>query len=451
LTRWGAVRDLIVGWYGDDRSDGEAVPDLVDRLIGWMDPVQRLVVERLFAGWRAVFPKEPDVEVDTEQRSVSSFDHDHGVELRVSTTFGMSRPDGTTERVRLRTGRTRTGPDDAAVLHGGDEQGVVFLDGLVATGVAEEIVEPPERETRVAELVDLANREARVPLNPGQWCFSCSSAPRCGQYPLLGGGRVFNSTRSVIVSKTQLGWLHTCHRRIAWDRIHQIPTAEDGEFELRAGLATGLRFHETAAAAITSDDPDSVVESGCRQESPSEAAELRRLWDNHVRLWDEDGAPDARAVEYSAGVTFLVPGPHVDSKGRESTQPVAVTLIGVLDVTGREPDGTPMVIEHRTGRSGEHGHLEAELYAVSAAAAIARSTGVGPERLAVHLHHLRPDPPVCERRVFTAGDLAAAAEELRAAAETIAGWHPDKSLEPRFDVGPWCGGCRQRLMCESFR
>jgi hypothetical protein len=130
---------------------------------------------------------------------------------------------------------------------------------------------------------------------------------------------------------------------------------------------------------------------------------------------------------------------------------VAVTFIGILDATGREPDGTPMIIEHRTGRGGEHSHLEQELYAVSAAMSVRRSSGSWPEQLAVHLHHLRPDDPSCTRRLFTRPDIDRAIEQLEEVAAMVANWHPYDTLSPSFNVGPWCDGCRHRAMCESHR
>ena len=452
LQRWKVTRDLIVGWYGDDRPDSEAVPDLVEAQAGWLDPVQRHVVEQLFAGWRAMFPKDPRTVVDLEPGSVSVYDHDRRVELKVASTFAITRPDGTTERIRLKTGRSPTGPDDAAVLHTGSDPGVDHLDALVALGVAEEIPSPEDPERRLEEVLELAIRDRRrVAVRPGLWCFGCDSAARCVQYPVLDEGRVFWDTRAVTVSKTALGWVDVCHRRVAWDRVHQVPGDERDEIEPRHGLSTGLRFHDVAASAILSDDPEAVVESAMREAEPSEASELRRLWDNHLTLWRADGGLQARTVEYPAGLTLLVPGVHLDSRGRRSTRPVAVTLIGVLDVTGREPDGTPMVVEHRTGSAGDHGHLEAELYAVSAAAAVRRATGEWPERVSVHLHHLRPERPTCERRLFDRPAVDDALRLLRETASQVAAWDPDDALHPDHQVGPWCGGCRHRRTCENFR
>lgn len=451
LDRWKVVRDLIVGWYRDPRPDAESVPTVIGDRAGWLDPVQRFMVERLFAGWRAMFPKEPDVEVDLDPPGASVFDHDRGIELRVATTFGFSRPDGSVEVVRLKTGQTPTGPDDAAVLHHEAGPGVVFLDAMVGAGVAEEIVAPPDAGTRLAELFDLAARPGRPGLTPGPHCFSCASAPRCGQYPQPSPARIYGSTRSITVSKTQLGWLDVCHRRVAWDRLHRLRLDDDGEVELGRGLAMGNVFHETAAAAILSDDPAAVVDAACATVAPSEASELRRLWGNHLTLWSDDGEPQARSTEYPAGVTLMAPGPHDDSRGRRSVQPVAVTMIGILDVTGREPDGRPMVVEHRTGVAPEHGHLELDLYAVSAAEAVRRHAGEWPEGVAVHLHLLGAPEPECRRAELDRASLVESLTRLQAAAGVIAGWDPADALHPAFSVGPWCDGCRQRRLCEQFR
>ncbi len=451
LDRWKVVRDLIVGWYGDDRSDAEAVPELAENLAGWLDPVQRSVVERLFAGWRAIYPKDPEVAVDLEAAAVSFTDDDAGVELRVTPTLGLTYPDGSVEMIRLRTGRHGSGPDDAAVLGQESDRNVAFIDAMVAHGTAEQIIPPQDSDDRITQLIELAGRDRRVPLRPGVHCFGCESAPRCGQYPIPGGGRVFVSTRSIVVSKSQLAWVDTCQRRVAWDRVYSVPTDRDSDLEPGAGVSAGLRFHEMAAAGILSDDPNAILDDTTRSIEPSEAAELRRLWENHCSVWADDGNPEARTTEFPAGLTILAPGIHVDSRGRESTQDVAVTFIGILDVTGREPDGTPMVVEHRTGRSAEHAHLEAELYALSAAETIRRSTGAWPDQIAVHLHDVRSDPPECRRRVFDSTDLEAALGQLRRVAAVVAAWHPHDSLSPPYTAGPWCDTCRHRAMCESNR
>ncbi len=451
LDRWQMVRDLIVGWYGDDRPDAESVPDLVERLAGWADPVQREVVERLFASWRMLYPKDPDFPVNLDPARVSFIDHDARVELRVAPTIAINHPGGEVEYVRIKTGSGRTTREEAAVLHHDPDPGWFFTDAMLATGSAEEIPVPDDGAGILERLVAAADAGDRPELSPGLHCFSCDSAARCGQYPLANRGRIYNSTRALTISKSLLDWMGTCERRVAWDRVFQVPRERDDELEARGGLATGLIFHQMAAAAILSDNPDEVVAAACRESAPSEADDLVRMWENHLRLWEADGRPELRATEVWAGLTVLAPGVRVDSKGREHDEPVAVTFAAALDATGRSVDGRPMVIEHRTGGTGEHGHKEAELYAVAAAMAVHRSQGSLPEAVEVHLHHLRPEEPVCSRSVFDEAALRDAFEALEAVAARAAAWHPLHTLTPRYSVGPWCTGCHHRATCERHR
>lgn len=445
LERWKAVAALVAGWYGDDRPETE----LVDGTVGWMDPVQREIVERLFVGWRSIYPKDPEVEVILDVPPVTWVDHQARIELRVKPTVAFVHPDGSREVVRIKSGVSLTSQAEAAVLHQGAEEGWSFVDAALEAGAAEEVAPPADPEELLKRLVAAADPSPVV--SPGLYCFSCSSAPRCGAYPVIDQGRIHNSTRAVTLSRGHLGWVETCARRVAWDRVFAVPKDREGQEEVSAGLAAGRLFHEMAAAAIPADDPQAVVTAMARQTAPADAAELLRLWDNHLRLWEEDGRPRIRAVEVPVGVTMLAEGIRVDSRNREHHEPVAVTIIGALDATGRHDDETPMVIEHRTGKVGEHGHLEPEFYAVATARFVESQTGSMPERVAVHLHHLRPDTPECSVRMFDRTDIHGAENRLRVVAGLVAGWHPLQTLQPSYLVGDWCGSCRFQSTCRRFR
>ncbi|MGH8874059.1 MAG: hypothetical protein ACRDVM_02230, partial [Acidimicrobiia bacterium] len=151
-------------------------------------------------------------------------------------------------------------------------------------------------------------------------------------------------------------------------------------------------------------------------------------------------------TEYELGSTLVVPGVVVDGRDRVGSGEVAVVLIARADAVGREEDGTPAVIEHRTGPASRSLPFEQDLYAVGAALATRRP------RVAVHTHHLeRPDGPICDRTVYEEGDLDRAVERLRGAAQTIAAWHPYDALSPGYRVGGWCQGCPFERRCTSFR
>ncbi len=398
-----------------------------------------------------MYPKTVSPEIDFEPAAVSVIDHDRRVELKVRPTFAVEHPGGGRELIRLRTGTGGTGRHDAAIIHAGMAPGEYFIDAMLAAGSAEEVVSPSEPDRLIGTLLDaVVTNDPASKLRPGVHCISCASAPRCGQYPIAGEGRVFNSTRSITLAKTHLDWLGTCQRRVSWDRVYQIPRHQEDDLEMSSNLRAGIGFHEMAAAAIMADSPDEVVAATLSQAAPDSVSDLSLLWGHHQELWQSERL-EARRVEFWLGLTVMTPGLRVDSRGRESNEPVAVSLVGSVDVTGREADGTPMVVEHRTGNAGSHASLEAELYAVGAAIAIAGRGGAWPEAIAVHLHHLRPDPPECRRRLFDREELASALDRLRQAAATAAAWHPQDSLAAPFEVGPWCGSCSHRQRCEGFR
>jgi hypothetical protein len=119
-------------------------------------------------------------------------------------------------------------------------------------------------------------------------------------------------------------------------------------------------------------------------------------------------------------------------------------LAVALDAAGREADGTPAIVEHRTGGHVTEPVFETDLYAVAGALPV-RS-----HRIAVHSHRLGlQDGPECERVVYEAEDLQAAVERLAVPAEMIGGWHPDNALDPSYTVGAWCDWCGFKRRCPA--
>ncbi len=445
LERWKRVRELIAGWYSVAGTGGPGIDGLIDDLCGDLDPVQRDIVSRLFRNWTAMYPAD-DGDVDLDPPPVSVFDHARQIELTVRPTVSIRRS-REIEHVRLRTGRAATNPDEAAVLTDGAGPHEVFVDALVSIGAAEEIVRPADADRRIEALFDLAAADRRTALRPGRWCFGCDSSARCGRYPVLAPERVYVSTRAITLSKTQLGGIGECERRVAWSSVHQIPGGDQpGTSE---AAAAGIRFHELVAAASFAEDPLEVLEAHCARVEPAAASELRRLWANHRTLIGDERV-EVRKTELAAGLTLVTDGLHVDWRGTERRQPVAVTLIGILDMTGREADGTPAVIEHRTGRSGGAGALEPELYA-AASVALASQFAPPPSGVAVHFHHVGPTEPACQRMVFDREDLDTAEVQLRSAAAKAANWHPVNALGPSWTVGDWCRSCPFEEPCSANR
>lgn len=453
LERWKAVHEAIVAWHSEGEPESEAaIRDLGDRVFSYWDPVQRRILEDLFAAYRRLHPGDSKVELDPpkgvfidEARNLSL---NVGVQLEVQTNSGR-------EAVRIKTGRSGTSLVEAAAYYAHDDESTL-VDVMLAEDDRVDVPRPSTEESRQA-LNEVFERHAaalsvgdRV-RRPGLYCYSCPRPARCGQYPALEGD-VSYSTRTVRVSKTHLANLAKCQRSAAWPALYGVPEDQDmGDDEDDShGLRVGSRFHTTVAAALLSDDPDSLFEAACADAPPSEASDLRYLFDQHTDLWQRHPHQvTPTRTEYQMGVTLVVPGRVLNQRDEVDEAPVAVVMMCATDVNGWENDTTAAIVEHRTGASGPLPH-EADLYVVSAWRALQQMNREA-DSVAVHFHHLRHTPADCERIDYTADDIRHAVDRLTAAAETIANWHPTNAHSPQFTIGPQCDWCDWQHRCKAFR
>jgi hypothetical protein len=317
-------------------------------------------------------------------------------------------------------------------------------------------ISSPEDPSRIVE--DVANRWDRAVTTPrngrvaGLHCHSCSRPARCGQYPIVGDGEVSRWTRTLLVSKSRLADVARCLRSAAWPVVYSIPR-DDGDDEGydSAHLVVGNQFHRTVAATLVADDSAALYEAAMATVAPSEVEDLRWLFDQHEAVWasDEYSVRVAR-TEYQFGVTFVVDGVTVDGRGRVGSGDVAVTMMGVTDVNGWEDDRTAAVVEHRTGSASSALPHEADLYAVSAWHALA-ALGREVDGVAVHFHHLRADPAVCDREFYPPDRISGAEERLRTVAQELASLHPTDASSPRYTLGAWCEWCQWVGRCLPSR
>jgi hypothetical protein len=431
LERWVALRDAIVAW-ASDRPDPD-VDQVEQDIFGTFDPVQRSILSRYFTACRHAIG---DAEVDADPAPARVFSPDGRTVLRQAITFVLSHPEGDREAIRLTLGSPSDG-EIASVLALGADPETPVADLLADVGH----VEPVEIDPAVAQpIVDrllgiaIADREP-IPV-PGFHCWRCDRTATCGAYrDPWDTGRPPARTRTIKLSRSTLSALGTCERKVAWKAIHQVPTPSEDTNAPHTGLVVGSAFHRAMETALLDDAPDAVIATHALGLAPSEQADLHLLWDRHRDLVATEPCPVAVArTEYPIGLS--IPLPDLET---------VVVVIGQVDAAGREADGTPAVVEHRTGRRTEIPHLEAEMYAV------ATWQTTGSTTVAIHHHHLRSEEEPCVRRVFTEADLHAALDSLREAARTIAGWDPADSLAPGFSVGPWCDACDYAATCAAWR
>lgn len=447
LDRWIAVADAIGEWYRQEPG-AEDIGEIENQFMSWLDPVQRQIASRLFATYRQVMPKQDGEDVDTESSFSEVWDSELNATISAASQWAVTSG-GVTERIKLKTGRSSTTDAEVAVLiEGCDEPDVTFTEVNVAAGTVEQLeMAETERQAVIARLFAVPSKvQGRRGTVPGLHCYRCARPARCGQYPALDPRLSGAESRAVMVSKKWLARLSQCERQVAWARLYGIPT-DVGDEDEGGPSEMGIAFHRGIAGALISDDPDAVFHAYAETAPPSEQAELLQLWDNLKTLADTELHPvTIRGTEYGIGVTAHAPGPFVDSKGREhDSRLVAVVMAGFADAVGREADGTPAVIEFRTGGSGSL-PLEPEIYALGTHHLTRKSS------VAVHTHRIgNAEHLECDRKVFGESELVEAAEVLSAAAATVASWHPDNSLSPPYTVGEWCTWCEFAGRCADFQ
>ena len=446
LARWIAVADAVGEWYRSEVGT-EDIIQIEERQMGWLDPVQRDIASSLFATYRQIMPKTVGDIVEVDSSFSEVWDTEANATIGAASQLSITRGD-TTERVKIKTGRSRVSPEEKAVLiEGADDPDVAFIEVNLSSGEVDDItMGANERTETISRLFSIPEAtKGRKGTVPGLHCYQCERPMRCGQYPSLDPSRTGSESRGVLVSKKWLAKLPTCQRQAAWARLYGIPTDEgdeDGEY-----ARLGSSFHEGAAAALLADDPEAAFAAYAATTPGSEQADLLQLWNNHKNLVGaEPFLVDVRQTEYGIGVTCHASGVYIDSKDREHPDRiVAVTMAGFADAVGREADGTPAVVELRTG-GGSSLPNEPELYALGAHLLSGRTP------VTVHTHRIgNPSELECQRQVFDSIELDAAREVLQDAAAVIASWHPNNALSPSYSIGDWCRWCPFEGRCSNYR
>lgn len=429
LERWGILRDLLVdGWSNPDASDD----DLFQRHLGALSPLEADLVRRMYLNVNRMFPIPPDAAVELEGRSVPYDDEEAGVTTSVYLTLSVTHADGTVERARLKTGRSPSTPEEAAVLWAAAEVEETFVDLMAWPGEVEPIDPPSGLEGLLERLIETSPALQRSGVRPGFRCVWCPRAAVCGAYP---ANRVVPSNaRTLNLTKTDVETLGQCQRRVAWRRVHGIPRDDGDDVDAPDPISQGRLFHAMVSAAEGQDDPDAAAADFLNGVPPSEVADLRLMWDNHRALLEREGLV-VRTSEFPVGVTLLE-GERAETRG--------ATVIGFVDLTARDAVDGPVAVEIKTGGHGDN-QVEDDLYAVGMRRWIDEDTVV------IHRHHVRSTPPECEIVTMDTEQTEAAGRRLRERVAVAHDWDWEDPLQPTFSVGPWCTGCEYRITCEAYR
>jgi hypothetical protein len=445
LDRWLAVHDAL----DSALSYGAAVDRAVEDNAAWLDPVQRDLVAGMVSHGVSILGGS-DVEFDPQDNVVVLPHPTLNAEYASYFQIVVTDPNNgaSVERFKIRTGRVGTSELEAAVLVAGDSEGASYADLMLAEGTVEPIeLDGPALAVALDRLFHLAEvPRDRRDRRPGWVCYLCDRVARCGQYPAADGVAVGTRQRTLRLSKSDVLGLDRCHRRIAWKVLHAMPKETGGE--AGAAVVAGLMFHEIIAEVLLADDQDAAFGQLIDQGSPDDRDAMKAIYARHRQIEAGHVPVSYSRTEYEIGATFILEGLDADRDGNVSQgAAVAVTVIARTDAVGREPDNTPAIIEHRTGRTSDRiDERETALYALSTA----RLLGV--DRVAVHQHSLGAEgDPECIRIVYDAEALAGAHDLAAKVLGPVAGWDPLDATEPAYTVGEWCSGCVYQERCARFR
>ena len=438
LRRWQATWRAL-----DAELSGGPSPDPPEEQF---DPVQAAIVAAQIKRAKPLLPASGRGEIDLDWPHLTVAIGSE--ELKVFFQFTREGTDGRLEMYKLKTGKIdeetefATAPEEIATVVTDPR----FPDSLEAyeirTADGEMIrLEMPKHEARAVLSKLELDYQQMASFDPdeiveGAHCSMCKVADLCMAFPRIDPRsekvtprRPLPAAFQLMISKSRLQEMDYCERRAAWRVLYSIPPDLDYAYrEASPGLEAGKKFHHLMARALLSDDPAGFF---------SKDLEMETLYQQHLSLPCTPGL-DFKLTEFPLGLTV---------RFRTDQHSVAVVLYGIADGVGREADGTPAIIDHKTGRSAEAIPYEAELYALGAFLRLRQ-----PPTVATHIHQLAiGKDPICERKVWDRDQMSELASQLVRVAETAAGWDLRDATSPPYRVGEWCGTCPFEQRCRSHR
>ena len=433
---WEALSTELIGGRPATRSEDS------------FDPVQAAIVAAQIKRAKPLLPARDREEFDLDWPRLS---HPMGhEELEVFFQFVHADSDGFLKMYRLKTAQIREGeefvsaPEEIATVVS-DPRFPGSLEAYEIRTADGEVIRLEMEPTRAKETLTQLESDYQAmvgadpdDIHPGFHCSMCDVADLCRTFPAIDPSmetvaplrrRRLPSAYRLMLSKSRLEDMDLCQRRAAWRAWFSIPADLDHQSrETSPGLAVGSRFHRLMADALLSDDPGSYFLGD---------PEMEPLYLQHQNL--PCAAPvRVKATEFPLGFTV---------RFRVEGHSVSVVSYGLADAVGREPDGTPAAIDHKTGLSGGSNPHETEIYALGALLRFPNSPAV-----ATHTHHLAAGrDPVCERVAWERGRIGEVASRLGSLAGAAARWDPLDATSPPFRVGEWCGTCPFEQRCISYR
>ncbi|MCQ3804449.1 MAG: PD-(D/E)XK nuclease family protein [bacterium] len=439
LRRWSAIWEFLAA-----ELTGKPPPVPVEERF---DPVQAEIVAAQINRVLPLLPVPGRGEFDFDWPQLN---YQIGPEeLNVFFQFAHRGSDGVLKMYKLKTGQIKEGAEFATAP---EEISVVVSDPRFPTSMEAYEMRTADGEVIRLEMPPAQGQETLASLErdyrrmrdseprivAGVHCTTCKVSDLCDTFPALNPEAMevipFEKRKAsgfrIMISKSRLPEMALCQRRAAWKTMFSIPVDPDHySLETSPGLELGNRFHKLMAQALLSSDPASFF---------SEDLEVEALYRQHLAL--------PCVADLSIGKTEFPLGFSV--RFGAGQKPVSVVLSGVADGVGREGDGTPAVIDHKTGASPRVYPYEAELYALGTLLRFREAPAV-----ATHFHQLSTSgkTPICDRKVWKREEMEETTRQLINLAQTASQWDLLDATSPPFEVGEWCGTCPFEQRCRSHR
>ena len=438
LRRWQATWRAL-----EAELSGEPSPDPPEEKF---DPVQAAIVAAQIKRAKPLLPASGRGEIDFDWPHLTiPFDSE---DLKVFFQFTQERPDGRLEMYKLKTGKIdeetefATAPEQIATVVTDPR----FPDSLeayeirTADGEMIRLEMPPHKAQEILAALgrDYQQMASSDPnrIVAGPHCSMCKVADLCETFPRIDPTaekitplKPLPAAFRLPISKSRLPEMDYCERRAAWRVLFSIPTDLDHySREASPSQEVGNRFHALMAKALLSDAPATFFSGDLEMES---------LYQQHLSLLC---TPDLKITRTEFPLGFTV-------RFGAGQRPVSVVVYGIADGVGRDADGTPAVVDHKTGHSPISSPYEAELYALGALLRLNSPT------VATHIHRLSTsgNDPNCDRMLWERDQISELASQLGKLAETAAGWDLLDATSPPYRVGEWCGTCPFEQRCRSHR
>ncbi len=451
LYRWQQLRSAIEDWFVNQAPEELVIKKAENEQFHMFDKLQRKLVSDSFTTFRSLYPRsKSEINPEWPQKTVFKEINNEQYAISSHVQFEIMHKDKT-EYITLKTGEIKETKLDKAIFtsekYGNETYYTASIkeEDLIENETIDNHEEVIEEYFQIYE--EFLNNPSKT--TPNKNCTSvCSRPSKCGEFPVVENIELGKLDRGLTVSKTNLLKLEGCERRAAWKLLYGIPEDKENNFG-----EFGIKFHDAAGKMLvtTKDRNDPAEIERLKELIKDEDDELQeKIIERYKELLDRlKGYEnlDLTLNEYPVGFTLVPNGTKVLSDYRLKEGKVATSFIGNADLLGRL-DGSPIVIELKTGKKQEGDLTEAELYAFGIWKRFAEEEKKDVTVLHVYVNEAK-DEPVTRR--FGEEEFKTIEKKFLSYAEKIASWNPLDALSVDHSQGSCCDYCEFKQTCAEFR